>query len=261
MKKSLIFLTMVFMLLSSCIGFAEEKPLGDLVATIAGPFPGLSDSPEKGEFISLVKAIDELYTGGKIKIGVYPFERSFNNVIEGKADLHIPNLRNPAVDSSKFPFAFVTEPIGPVSLVIYSHKDKVITRKMIDDAVKKGGKFPYVIELAGGMQDNFSFPNVATNDAAQSLQKIQNKRVDAFIWAQEDADFNLKSLKLNAVHREFYEDFDDVITIPKGPKAAQLDKLLSDILKKLKASGRLPKEVYVKVHLPYDNWQPVKMGW
>ena len=68
----------------------------DLKASIA-QLPGLADSPEKGAFIDLVKAIDAAYKDGKITIGVYPFARSVNNVIDGFADFHIPNVRNPQI--------------------------------------------------------------------------------------------------------------------------------------------------------------------
>ena len=35
--------------------------------------PGLIDSPEKGPFVEVVKAIASVYTGGKIKIETFPF--------------------------------------------------------------------------------------------------------------------------------------------------------------------------------------------
>ena len=36
----------------------------------------------------------------------------------------------------------------------------------------------------------------------QSLRKLSRGRIDAFIWAQEEADLMLRQLKLTNVHRE-----------------------------------------------------------
>jgi hypothetical protein len=81
------------------------------------------------------------------------------------------------------------------------------------------------------------------------------KRVDAYIFAQEEGDFTLKQLKLKDVHREKYDSFDDVFVIPKGDKGKEIDKIISQCLIKLRDSGKL-QELHQKVHLPYQDWQP-----
>jgi polar amino acid transport system substrate-binding protein len=256
MKKSLVFLSVLLLLVCCNVGFAQDQPR-DLVASLA-QIPGLADSPDKGFMVDIVKAMDDVYPGN-IKIMVAPFERSIRNVMDGKADFHMPTFRNPAVPESKLPYRFAAEPWGVVSLVIYSNKDKIITKNMIDDALAKGGKFPYVIELAGGVASNFPFPSVASNSAEQSLQKVQNKRIDATIFGSE-TDLILKQIKLNAIHREHYKNFDNVLIISKGAKSVEMDKTLSDCLKKIKASGRL-EEINKYIYFPYTEWQPANMGW
>ena len=83
----------------------------NLKASIA-QLPVLSESPEKGIFVELVKALDEVYEEGTIEIEVYPFARSVENVLRGNADFHIPSFRNPVIPESSLPFAFVPEPMG-----------------------------------------------------------------------------------------------------------------------------------------------------
>ncbi|HEX3045757.1 MAG TPA: transporter substrate-binding domain-containing protein [Bacillota bacterium] len=258
MKKFLIFFSIVLLFLSCSIGFAENQPARDLIASLA-QLPGLSDSPDKGLYVDLVKAIDDVYPG-KIKIEVYPFPRSIQNVIDGKADFHIPKLRNPLVSESKLPYQFISEKHGTVSFVIYSNKDKIITKKALEDAVAKGSQIPYQIDMVTGSESNFPFPGVSNASFEQSLQKVQNKRTDAIIWSQEESDLAVKNLKLNAIHREHYGDFDEVILVQKGPKGDELDKILSECLRKLKATGRL-QELYNKIHTRYNDWQPTNMGW
>jgi polar amino acid transport system substrate-binding protein len=253
--KGVLFAGLIFALLLVC-NAAVSKDLNASLAQI----PGLAETPDKGAFVDLVKEMGKVYKDGKIIIEVYPFARSINNIIEGKADFHIPCLENPAIDQSKLPYRFVTEKMGSVSFAIYSEAGKPITKKMIDEAVGKGGKFPYKIEVPRGTGDNFNFPNLPSDDVSQSLQKVSLKRIDAYVVAHDEGDAVLKSLKLKTIHRELWGDFIDGIIIQKGPKGDETDKILSDLLRKLKASGKL-KEMHEKLHLPYDDWQPAKMGW
>ena len=62
-------------------------------------------------------------TEGRIKIDVFPYNRSIDNVIKGKADFQLPALRNSRV-KLELPYRFAKEKIGTVSFVIYSHIDK-----------------------------------------------------------------------------------------------------------------------------------------
>jgi polar amino acid transport system substrate-binding protein len=260
MKKFLVILPILLTIILCNIGFAQEQPARDLVASLA-QLSGQADSPDKGTLVDLVKAIDDVYPG-RIKIEVYPFPRSIDNVIKGNADFQIPNLRNPNISMTNIPYQFVSEKIGSPSSVIYSNSDKIITRKMLDEAVAKGGKFPYLIEGVSGMESFYSFPYVvSTIDLTAMLQKVQNKKIDAFLWIQDEADLTLRQLKFNSIHRELYGVFDEMITIPKGPKGDELNAILSDCLRKLKTSGRLQELYSKKEHQPYTNWQPNQMGW
>jgi polar amino acid transport system substrate-binding protein len=231
----------------------------DLIASLAY-LPGLAETPDEGAFVDLVKAIDDVYTEGNIIIEIYPFARSMENLLEGRADFHIPTFRNPAIPEEELPYRTATESMGTVVLVIYSHIDNIITKKDINDAIAKGGEFPYVIESAGALEGAYLFPILNTDDLASSFQKLQNKRIDALVWAQEESDLTLRNLKLKMIWRSHYLDLDDAIVIQKGPEGDEMDKILSEALQELKASGR-QEELYSKIHLPYDDWQPSEMDW
>ncbi len=259
MKKTIVSMAVGFMLVV-CASFSLSAAEGpkELTASL-GLIPGLIDSPEKGPFVDLVKAIGTC-TDGKIKIETYPLARSVDNVIKGKADFHVPTIRNRAIDESVLPYRFTTERYGTVSFVIYSNTEKPITAKMIADAAAQKGKYPYNFEVPAGLEGIFGFPGTPSNDVASSLQKVQKKRIDALIWAQEEVDLALRNMKLNAIHRDHWRDLEDTIIIPKGPRGDAVDQILSPAIKKLRASGKLD-QLYSKVHRPYDDWQPSKMGW
>jgi polar amino acid transport system substrate-binding protein len=234
----------------------------DLIASLA-ELPGLAESPEEGAFVEVVKAIDTLYTDGRITITLFPFARSVNNIIEGKADFHIPSIRNADSDQTHSPYRMVTEKIGTVCFVIYSHREQPLTKQMLDDAIGKtqgGAPFPYTIEVPQGIEEQFPFPAVSSNYVVRSLKKVAAKRIDALVWAQEETDLTLKLLKIDSLQREFWQTFDDVILIPKGPEGDRVDAILSDALNKLRASGQL-EQLYSHIHRPYDDWQPSEMGW
>jgi len=231
----------------------------DLKASMAY-LPGLIETENKGTFVDLVKELDKYYTEGNIIIEIYPLARSVENVIEGRADFHVPVFRNPAVPEDPLPYQTVTESMGSVVFILYSHVDNKITKNNIDAASAQGGEFPYEIEAGGGLETSFPFPILPTNDIASAFKKLQNKRIDAFLWAQEEADITLKDLKLNEVWRSYYTTFEDCLLIQKGPEGDKIDAILSAALKKLKASDRY-EELFAKIHLPFDDWQPSEMGW
>jgi ABC-type amino acid transport substrate-binding protein len=225
--------------------------------------PGLAEPPGKGPFVELAQAIAENYTEGKITIELYPFGRAIENVLTGRADLEIPNLQNPDVDASQLPYRYSAFTYGRVDIVVYSNVNKVITGKMLDEATaqhKAGKPFPWVIEGVGGLQPNYPFPTVASNDFDASFKKLAAGRIDAFVGAQEECDMVVTALKAKSVHRSEWKHFRDISTLPKGPRGDEVDRLLTPVIEKLARSGRL-QQIQSKVHVPYKEWQPADMGW
>lgn len=224
----------------------------DLKASLAY-LPGLIESPDKGEFVDLIKAIDEVYKDGRILIKVYPFVRSLKNVIQGRADFHLPMAKNPIPSQDDNQYRYASEKVGDAVIVIYSHRDNPVSREDIIQG-KSMAAFPYTIETGRGMASYYDFPLIASSAIDHSMKKIRACRIDAFIWAQEEADFALKALKFDMIHRAFYSSFDDVIVIPQGPDGDEIDRILSQALRTLRSTGRL-QELYEKIHQPYIEWQ------
>lgn len=220
--------------------------------------PDILENPDKGVFVDIIKAMDDVYDE-KIERNVFPFPRSLDNVISGKADFHLPMIRNKIVQQTSLPYAYSTEKMGDVYFVIYSNKDNPVTLDKIRQA-KDTKPFPLKIESILGFLEYFDFPISESTGLENSLKKVSAKRIDAFIFAQEECDFTVKQLKLKDIHREVYDKFDDVFVIPKGPQGEEIDTILSACIKKLASTGEMQK-LHMKVHLPYQEWQPYKMGW
>ncbi len=197
----------------------------------------------------LVYAIDDLYPDVTIKITIYPIARAMAGVIAGKADLGLPAIRN-LKDAEMLPYRFSTRSFGKVTHVIYSNTTHPVSTDMAYGIIPT--KRDLLIEA---VPDYMPFPVQRSMSIEQSLRKLSRGRIDAFVWAQEEADLMLKHLGLTNIRREFFGDFEDVFIIQKGAAGDEMDEFLRNAIDQLAASGKLA-EIYQKIHRPYVEWQP-----
>lgn len=134
--------------------------------------------------------------------------------------------------------------------MLYSNTDHLITPDMAYGIVPT--KRDLLIEATPGF---LPIPLQRSMSIEQSLRKLSRGRIDAFIWAQEEADLMLRQLKLTNIHREHLGDFEDVFIIAKGPAGDEVDRFLGEAIDRLAASGKLA-EIYSRLHRPYVEWQP-----
>ena len=161
-----------------------------------GELPGLINADKTGPFVDLVRAIDDLYPDISIRITIYPLARAMAGVIAGTADFSLPAIRN-LQDADLLPYRFSTRSFGKVTHVLYSNTDHIITPDMAYGIVPT--KRDLLIEATPGF---LPIPLQRSMSIEQSLRKLSRGRIDAFIWAQEEADLMLRRLKLSNIHRE-----------------------------------------------------------
>ncbi|HDT5894107.1 TPA: ABC transporter substrate-binding protein [Aeromonas hydrophila subsp. hydrophila] len=153
-------------------------------------------------------------------------------------------------DADLLPYRFSTRSFGKVTHVLYSNTDHLITPDMAYGIVPT--KRDLLIEATPGF---LPIPLQRSMSIEQSLRKLSRGRIDAFIWAQEEADLMLRQLKLTNIHREHLGDFEDVFIIAKGPAGDETDRFLGEAIDRLAASGKLA-QIYSRLHRPYVEWQP-----
>ena len=245
--------------LALCGGILPSAHARDLNASL--PYlPSVLETSERGAFIDLVKAIDDVYTEGRIVIKIYPFQRSLYNVVSGNADFHLPMFKNPAIPPEQLPFRHISVPMGNVVLVLYSHIDHPLTKEDLLKA-KFISPYPYVIETDRGLVESLNeIPIQGQSSVKQMFQKLDAKRIDGFIFAQEDTDAVLKELRLKSIQRTFYLELGDFILVQKSDRGDEVDRILSQALRILQSQGRL-QPLHQKIHRPYQDWQPADMGW
>jgi ABC-type amino acid transport substrate-binding protein len=244
-----------FVMAAAMVLFASSLLFGQQVlhGSIA-QIPGMADSPESGVFVDFVKALDEVWEEGTIDITVVPFARSFESVMRGDADFHIPSFINPEVPESVLPFSWPETPMGIVTLLIYSNERNPITMEDIEAAMAAGGEFPYIIEVGAGTEGMFLHPVQGSNSTEQSLRKVQAGRVDAYIWPPE-GDLVVREFGLDRIHREIYSSFADIIVVAKSPRGEEVAGILNDLLLELDEQG-LRQFYHDQIHFPYEDWQP-----
>jgi polar amino acid transport system substrate-binding protein len=222
--------------------------------------PGLIESAEQGPFVEFVKALDDVYPG-RINIHVYPFARSTHNVIMGKADFHLPTVRDNRVPESELPLAAVDAEMGNFHLVIYSNVDRKLTLAQLEAAMSPGREFPYRIEgIATGVRNHVAIPFDESFSVESSLLQVNAKRIDAFIHTQEGADPIVIEHRLKNIYRSRFMSYYDVVSVQKSAHGEEVNRILSECIRTLRKSGRL-QEIYRRIHRPYDDWQPAEMGW
>jgi len=75
------------------------------------------------------------------------------------------------------------------------------------------------------------------------------------IWAQEEADYEIKKLTLTNIHRAFFNDYPDLFFMPCTKRGNFVNQVLSKAIKAAALSGDLQK-AHDKIHRPYIDWQP-----
>ncbi len=227
----------------------------DLVAAL-GIIPPHSimgdDGKPMGGFVEIVKAIDSVYEDGRIDIELYPIARALNMVKTGKADFHLPYIPPPHLSDKELSYTFASEPIVQVAFVLYSRGD--------EPALNMDRPDTYRIETLRGAAEHFPFKMGETDSFRQGLMKVLAKRSDGFIVEQDAADQYIRTHRLKNIRRTLYSIWNSSITIPKGDRAREIDRIISTALRKLKESGELQK-ITSTIHKPYEEWQPYNMDW
>jgi polar amino acid transport system substrate-binding protein len=212
--------------------------------------PGLVDSASSGSFVELVSAIDMAYPEGRIVIKAFPRARAIANVVVGISDFAFPIMRLGPAAEAKLPFRFSTESVGRVSFVLYSHVRLRLTKKKLLERAGRG--LPYVVLAPDA---DWGVPTQPMFDFVSAFKMIDAGRIDGLLWAQEEADRMLRDLDLKTIHREHFQDYDDVFVMPRTTRGNFVDQVLNRVIRNMRASGVLAT-LYEKVHRPYLNWQP-----
>jgi polar amino acid transport system substrate-binding protein len=240
--------TKCFVIAVICFGFivgvAQARDLKVSLPLI----PPLVETKEKGILVDLVKAMAEEYKGGKITWDVFPFPRSLDNVEKGRADLHMPYITPP--NPQRIPFTYSSDVIFKVIFALYSNKSnsEINPKNLTKFKVETDEGVRYILDSA--------IPNVVGSPSIESsLQKVDIGRIDAMVFAMPESDMALKKLGLKNIKRWEFKKYDVKALLPLGEKGKEVDKIFSDLIKKLKASGKYQQIMAPILDQKFDPWQ------
>lgn len=205
--------------------------------------PSISETKAAGVFANYIKSIDSYYDEGAMTVEIFPFARSMNNLLHGDYDMHIPLIINPLSDTTTLPYRYMSHKGWDIPFIIYSHKDKMITREQIDVA-KSQKPFPLTIATDRAHVDFFDFPTLPVSHIEGGLKQVATKRVDAYIFALPPSDYVLKTFPTtfrSKLCTSLYENFEATIVLKKGKKGSDIDAILNTSLKMMEKNGELAK--------------------
>lgn len=197
--------------------------------------PPLVEADSTGHLLDLARAMDRVYTDGRIKIiGPYPFVRSLKNVMRGTADMHMPILLNPLVKESDLGFSHSSDTIFKVDFALYTHKD--------NPYIRPGNLARFSIETVRGHCQYFDFNIKGSSSIESSLRKLSLQRIDGFVFSMTSTDIVLNKLGLTRVKRWYYNTFDVKMVLPKETKKQKkIDAILAGLIQQLKQTGEYDK--------------------
>lgn len=213
--------------------------------------PGLVNAEGAGPLADLMHTIAQGTPELQFEFGVQPLNRVVDSVTQGECDVAVPDLRAAQSVRSALPYRQSTAAMGAVSFVYYSNRYAPVTNERVE-AIRAQVPFDLNIEGPAGM---FEFPVAAPASIESALRKADDGRIDALLWAQDEADLELRRLGLRQIRRELQARYDDVLMLPRGPRGEFLDRILSASLVRLGTAGLL-QPAYAAVHRPFDPWQP-----
>lgn len=219
-----------FMVALLCMFMTSRAEARDIKVSLP-MLPPLVVSHDSGILVELLKAMAAEYKDGTISWDAHPFSRSIENVAKGRADMHMPLLVNPNIDQSKLPFQFSSERIFRVVFALYTNKNnnKEINRQNVAN---------FRIETDMGHVKYFDFKVTGSAEIEDSLRRLDEGAIDGWIFAMPESDFAIKKLGLKNIKRQEYMTYDVRMILPKGEKGTVVDRILSDLIAKLKATGK-----------------------
>ncbi len=241
MKKHFLFLIIICIFLLSTLSLSakEYKVAVNQISTTE-------------YYVNLVKALAEA-TNNTFNYEVVPRARCIYLIENKEVDFQVPNSLIPTANQAELKFDYSTVTLMKIAYVLYSNKSKNIPA----NELRKGNPKKYLIETLSSLENSFGFAASPSTNVEASFLKLSNGQIDGIIYSQSAGDPVLKKLGYKNIKRQSYDNFQLKIAIQKGAIGGEVDKMLTDGVKKLKANGKYNQILGDLIkQSEYDNWQP-----
>lgn len=220
---------------------ALSMPLRANIANL----PVLADSQEKGLLVDLIKAMATASPDRQIEIKVQPFNKSLNEALQGGADFHLPLLKDTNNKKGNRGFQYSDVTLWLVKFALYTNKNLKISPQNFSKA-----------NIETEMTHVSFFENVnPSRDIVQSLKRVNDGKLDGFIFAALECEDIIKREKLTNLSSQLFRTFEVKFIVPNGKKGEATNKVLSELVDKIKANGEFNKILSPIVNF-YRDWKP-----
>jgi polar amino acid transport system substrate-binding protein len=205
-------------------------------------------------YTKIITAIIEA-TGNTATVQVLPFARAVYMIETKQADIESTIVAIP--DKAKWAslkYDYATTEALKIVFVLYANKAKAIDVAEL----KKGNPKGYKLETDAAHVDHFSFAMAGSTSVDASLKKVDSGAIDGYVFGQPSADAALKRLGYKNVLREYYDTWSGSFLIQKGGRGGETDRMLTDGIAKVKASGKYQEIMrdVMAAGSQYNEWQP-----
>ncbi len=209
--------------------------------------------PITDHFVKVVTAVIEA-TGNKAVIQRVPPARADYLISSKTVDVQYPIIviTDPA-KVKNLQYDFSTVKLYSIAFVLYTNKNKPFDV----NSIRKENPKKYNLEADPSRLEDFNYPVSASQNFEWSMQKVNDGKIDGFVVSQTIGDPIIKKLNAKNIRRQLWNEYEEAFSIQKGTIGGRVDKMLSEGVAKLRASGKLQELIgdFAKTS-KYSNWQP-----
>lgn len=228
------------------VALADER-----ISLSIAKLPVLAESVNKGVFVDLTKRMGRELSE-TVDYGVYPFVRSMKNVKFGRAVAHVPFIMYPGgeEDLAKSGLEYSYEHISTVGFALYFQSDNPVMRAWADSGFTKPPSKKIVIETENGHVPFFKGIHIRGTACLDCMVKrLSAGHIDGLIFAAREIDGIIAAQGAKGLDSVLYKALKFGALFKNDEKGRQMNRKISDILAKLKASGE-----FQSIMKPYTEY-------
>jgi len=189
----------------------------------------------------------------KLDIKIVPSARADYLVTANRVDMDVPVLDVEDFARPSRQCDYGSTILYESAFVLFSVKGKTIDIK----SLKEGNSRRYSIEADIAIADQLGFSASPSTTIEGSLVKVNEGKIDGFIFSQTSTDPIARRLSLPNVKRQLYANFYLYYALKKGERGGTLDRLITEGINKLKGNGKYEQTMGKLIAAAkYNDWQP-----
>jgi polar amino acid transport system substrate-binding protein len=212
----------------------------------------LKELPTTRFYLALLNALSG-EMGIKLDVRIVPSARADYLVATDRVDMDVPVLDVEDFARPSRQCDYGSTVFYESAFVLFSVKGKTIDIKNLLD----GNSKRYSIEADIAIASQLGFSASPSTTIEGSLKKVNEGKIDGFIFSQTSTDPIARKLSLPNVKRQLYKNFNLYYALKKGERGGTLDKLITGGIDRLKGNGKYEQTMGELIAAAkYNDWQP-----